>query len=551
MTQLQSALNLKKLRGYADWKLLLFLLLLLNVKLAVKIPAIALIYLLQFDFKFGFKLKNSRLPLFYPLIILVALAGFILNGHYSNFNYNLVFITGIGFWLICILAIHQVKLSVEKNDTETIHRTIVLFFIINTIASLLNLAFIVIETHAVNPYTYQGQYQKYFISTGDFVKGITFDTSTTNAVLNAFGVIYFLTKKNMGMTLVCMIILLLTGSNFTNVFTLAILAFLFAFNSNRDQKSVIIVCVSFLVVFMARISPQNNNYVVNTLKTAFYQKQIISPWPQNNHIPITRRPDSTLNPDEKREKIATLYLDSIAALPINQIKHSKLPPGVLATPEGKIIIPGPDVNAPAYQWLKTTPPEQKQLVDFVNTNQAALPISRSHQLSLTPGKVIGLLQTVNFLKYHPVKILTGAGVGNFSSKLTFRATGLAFTGGYPKKYIYINPDFLSNHLDVYLSFFTQSAATHSLTNSPFSVYDQLLAEYGLLGLVALFVFYLGFFTGNYATLTYGVPILLLVLFIFFIDYWFEQLSVIVFFELLLFLNIKEGKESISAKAYSK
>jgi len=547
MTQLLSALNFKKLKGYADWKLLLFLLLFLNVKLAVKVPAIALIYLLQFDFKFGFKLKNSRLPLFYPLIIILALVGFVINGNYFNTNYNLVFVTGIGFWLICILAIHQVKLSVEKNDTEVIYRTILLFFIINAVASLLNLAFIVLETHALNPYTYQGQYQKYFISTGDFVKGITFDTSTTNAVLNAFGVIYFLTKKNAAMVLVCMIILLLTGSNFTNVFTLIILSVLFIFNSTRDQKSVIVICLMFLAVFMAKISPQNNNYVVNTIKSVFYKKQIISPWPTDNHIPITQRPDSTLNPEEKKEKIVTLYLDSLAMAHAPRVVHQPLPATILITPTGKIELPKPNLNAPIYQWLKTTPPEQKQLADFVQTNEKNLPISSNSHWGTVPGKVIGLLQTINFLKQHPAKIIAGDGVGNFSSKLAFRATGLKFTGGYPQKYIYINPDFLTNHLDIYLNFFSKGASAHSLTNSPFSVYDQLLAEYGLAGLLALFMCYLGFFAKHYLTLTYGIPIIALVMCIFFIDYWFEQLSVLIFFELLLFLNIKERHELLSPK----
>ncbi|MDB5002614.1 MAG: hypothetical protein JWQ34_839 [Mucilaginibacter sp.] len=547
MTQLLSALNLKKLKSYADWKLLLFLLLFLNVKLAVKIPAIAIIYLLQFDFKFGFQLKNSRLPLFYPLIIIVALVGFVINGNYFNSNYNLVFITGIGFWLICILAIHQLKLSVEKNDAEVIHRTIALFFIINAVASLLNLAFIVLEIHALNPYTYQGQYQKYFISTGDFVKGITFDTSTTNAVLNAFGVIYFLTKKNTAMTLVCMATLLFTGSNFTNIFTLIILAVLFIFNSNRDQKSVIVICLMFLVIFMAKVSPQNNNYVVNTIKSIFYKKQIISPWPTDNHIPITQRADSTLNSEEKRVKFATLYLDSLAALPINQIKREPLPPNVLATPTGKIVLPWPDLNGPSYQWLKTTPPEQQQLVDFVQAHKERLPISGNSHWGTVPGKVTGLLQTVNFLKQHPTKIIAGDGIGNFSSKLAFRATGLKFTGEYPQKHIYINPDFLTNHLDIYLNFFSKGASAHSLTNSPFSVYDQLLAEYGLAGLLALFVCYLFFFAKHYLTLTYGIPLVAFVMCIFFIDYWFEQLSVVIFFELLLFLNIKEGQELLSQK----
>src|SRR4051812_37597152 len=108
-------LNLNKIKEYADWKLLLFLLLFLNVKLAVKIPAIALIYLLQFDFKFGFRVKNSRLPLFYPSIILVGIVGLLFNHAIINTNYLIVFATGIGFWLMCILAVHQVKLSVDRN----------------------------------------------------------------------------------------------------------------------------------------------------------------------------------------------------------------------------------------------------------------------------------------------------------------------------------------------------------------------------------------------------------------------------------------------------
>lgn len=548
MSRLLSTVNFQKWKGYADWKLLLFLLLFLDVKMAVKIPALALIYLLNFNLKFGFKFKDSRLPLFYPLIIAVAILGFLINGHYTNLNYNLVFLTGVMFWTFCILAVHQIKLAVERNSVEVVHQTILLFFIINTTASLANIGRIILETHALNPYTYQGQFQKYFISTGDFIKGITFDTSTTNAVLNAFGVMYFITKKNMGMTLVCMAIMLLTASNFTNVFIMAVLAFLFAFRSTRNQKSIIVVCAAMLVLFMAKISPQNSDYVENVIKTAFYKKQTVSPWPQYDHVPITLKPDSILTFEEKRIKRATLYLDSIARLPVNQPQREPVPKGVIITVAGRIQKPQADLNAPQYQWLTTTPPEQKQLVDFAWQHCQDLPLTNLPEPSTLPGKIIGFKQTLGYLKSHPARVLAGAGVGNFSSKLAFRATGLRFTGGYPKKFVYINTDFLRNHLDVYLSFFTRSAASHSLTNSPFSVYDQLLAEYGLLGLLALLVFYIVFFARRYKQLTYGIPLLLFVLFIFLIDYWFEQLSVIVFFELLMFLNIKERENLIAQES---
>ena len=179
----------RKLHKLADWRLLLFLVLFLNVKMAIKVPAIALIYLLQFNFKFGFNFKNSRLPFFYLLAIGIALFNWVISRNYFNINYNIVLLTGIGFWVLCILAMHQIKLFVENNDIETIHRTIVAFFIINAALSFLNIAAIIWETGYLNPYTYQGQFQKYFISTGDYIRGLTFDTSTTNAVLNAFGCI--------------------------------------------------------------------------------------------------------------------------------------------------------------------------------------------------------------------------------------------------------------------------------------------------------------------------------------------------------------------------
>jgi hypothetical protein len=236
MTQPPIAFNLKKLTHGIDWKLLLFLVLFLDVKLAVKVVAIALIYLLNFNFKFGFKLKDPRLPLFYPIVIGLALTGYLLNGRYTNLNYNIVFVTGISFWLVSTLAIHQIKLAVERNTTEIINQTIAVFFTINTVVSLLNIGVIIIHTHALNPFTYQGEYQKYFISTGDFIKGLTFDSSITNSVINAFGAVYFLTRKNFLMTLVCMAILLLTASNFINIFILMVFAVLFIFKSNRDQK---------------------------------------------------------------------------------------------------------------------------------------------------------------------------------------------------------------------------------------------------------------------------------------------------------------------------
>ncbi|HTD41426.1 MAG TPA: hypothetical protein VK671_12445, partial [Mucilaginibacter sp.] len=216
-------------------------------------------------------------------------------------------------------------------------------------------------------------------------------------------------------------------------------------------------------------------------------------------------------------------------------------PATPKTDGGRIVIPKPNINTMPYQHIADTNEYQKQLLAFIGTHKSNLPISaQDNYKAKLPGKVTSWLQTTNFLLQHPFKLITGDGIGNFSSKLAFRVSGLGFAGGYPKKYVYLGPDFLSNHLDVYLNYFSKNTALHSLGNSPDSVYDQLLGEYGLLGVIAFFVWYIGYFLKHYKVLTYGLPILLMVMTLFFIAYWFEQLSIIVFFELLLLLNIKEN-----------
>ena len=187
--------ELRSWPGKIDWALLVFLLLFLNFKLIIKLAAVVLIYWLRPDFKFGFSIKNSRLPFFYLLVIVIAVFNWLVFGMAGNLNYTFVLLTGISFWMLCILAIHQVKLSVEKNDSATIHQTILVFFVINILVSLTVYASIVWEIGQINPYRYQGNYQKYFIGTGDYIKGLTFDTSTTNAVISALGVIYFYIRK--------------------------------------------------------------------------------------------------------------------------------------------------------------------------------------------------------------------------------------------------------------------------------------------------------------------------------------------------------------------
>ena len=310
MTGLRTGLNQYAVFKNIHWKLLLFLLLFLNVKLVVKLAALVFLYGLQPDFRFGLLKQPSRLPLFYPLMILLAVFNAFLYQTVFQLNYAFVLGLGTGLWAFCLLATHQLKRIVEKTDPEIIAKTLIIFFLLNTGVSLLQFLRIVWETGTLNPFLYQGNFQKYFISTGDYIKGLSFDTSTTNAVLNAGGIIYFLYRRHWMMLLVCTGTLLLTASNLVNLLVYGTLLLLFIFQSSREQKSFIVCCFVLLFVFMAKISPQNNRYAVAVFEEILQWKtaenaETIKP------ADVRTLPDSALLPEQQKEKTALLYLDSV------------------------------------------------------------------------------------------------------------------------------------------------------------------------------------------------------------------------------------------------
>jgi ABC-type multidrug transport system fused ATPase/permease subunit len=444
---------------------------------------------------------------------------------------------GIAMWVACILVAHQLKLYVDNTPTRIIYNTIVAFFLLNALFSIAHYALIVWETGALNAYRYQGDYQKYFIRTGDYIKGITLDTSTTNAVMNAFGVIFFLSKRNWPMLFVCMFILILTVSNVVNIMMIGVFAFMFLFRSDAVQKSFLIICIMLGGIFMVKISPENYKYVKETIDK-ITNKTKPATRPINIEANLVRS-DSAL--EQKRRAYARLYLDSLYMAGIKHtLMRGEIPVTWLASEAVKPKLITPDINAPIFQSRKDTTARQQYLINFIRSHAASLPLSgMADQQVQLPGKFIALQQTLHYLRTHKDKILTGNGAGTFSSKLAFRMTGLGLAGSYPTKLALINPDFLSNHLDIYFFFFSKDLGFHSLMNTPNSVYIQLLSEYGLIGLVLFLVLYLGFFAKHYRALTYGIPLLIFGTGVFFMEYWFEQFSIVVLFELLLMLDIKE------------
>lgn len=518
-----------------SWPLLLFLVGVINVKLVIKIIILLSFLIIYRKELFANKGKNPAFIWFYASMISIGTVNFFLPGNSSNKNYLFVVLLGIGFWGLCIAASLITKMLIEETATTKISATIKFFFQLNFLITAVQLFIIMIDAGALNPYTYQGQYQKYFISTGDRLTGISLDISTTNAIVSAFGVFYFLYRQQFIMLLLCMITLLATGSNFIFLFTIASFIVIFLFSTNRMQKSSIILCLALFVIFLARVSPQNNRYANTVLSEKVMERKI-----KTDPLSITKT-ESISGNENQQLKIAQSYIDSInAARESNPIPKSQNSLVATAKPDKKPTIPTDNIHSEPFQRKKDSTGVQKKLLGFMKENGILADSSTSpRNQNNRAGKLISFRQTYQYLVSNPRYILSGTGIGNFSSKLAFRATGLNIAGSYPPSFSYVNAAFNTNHLQLYLQYFSEDAEKHSLLNSPDSAADQLLAEYGILGILSFLLLYVGYFLKNTKATTYALPVLIILAGSLFTGYWFEQLSVVIIFEVLMLLQIKQ------------
>jgi len=516
-----------------DWKLLVFLILLINVKLYIKLIALLFIFILRPGFKMLFHPNRLRIPLFYVAIIAFSVLQLLVWPSHLDNKYLPVLFSAIGFWCISFLVLHQLRLAVDINETEKLHRTVLVFFILNAIFSIGNIFIIMIESGSLNPYRFQGLYQKYFIRTGDLIYGISFDTSTTNAIINAFGVIYFLFRKNIFLTGLCILCLLLTTSNIINLLLAVTLLFIFIFYRNKILKSLAIICLAIMICFVARISPENNKYMIK-----FYNHMITI---RKNPVRLAKNPGTLPTEDDGKKIIAQQYLDSVAI--VNKANKKKKKYNASAWENFKLsnIVKRPNIHSPPYQRKRDTSANRELLIGqtwFLYKDSALFKILPEYER--LPGKLIAFRQSLELLKSDWRYMIFGSGPGNFSSKLSFRTSGMTtFAGSFPVKYIYMDPLFKSNHLRTYLYYATKDDEKHSILNFPNSVYNQLIGEYGLMGFLLFFFLYLGYFIRHHKILSYGFPLLIFMIAVFALDYWFEQLSIVILFELLMLLDMKK------------
>jgi hypothetical protein len=522
-----------------DLSLLVFLLLITDVSHLVKLIGLCFIYIVRFNFKFG--LKEKRLPSFYLFISLLICIQIGLSYNIWSTNYFLIVLFSIALWIISFLIIHQLKLALEISGLERVKKTINIFFIINAIVSIGTLINIMFVTKSLNPYTFEGLNLRYQMSTGDYIKGVFRDFSTTNSSINILGFIYFFYRRSFGLAILTLLVILITTSNVNIVILLLVFLFFFTAIKSRLFKTILVCCTGLIIVFFLKITPNNLKYFASKLSIDY-------------EVPAPELPRKFIIEDDNSSNLtqnSTATKEEKEIFANEDDNSSNLTQNSTATKEEKEIfakIYGLEKQLEAKRIENTQKKDFKFELEIKHSNDKIIMFSNKlYQDSLTSasayqyhsaysGKILSYIETINFM-FHDIKnFILGSGAGQFSSKVAFKASGIGVLGNYPKRFHYISEPFKENHLRILVYYFIQSPEKHSATNIPFSVYNQLLGEYGLIGFLLFIFLYIYYFAKKYKLLTYGKIILPVMMIFFATDYWFEHLSIVVIFELLMLLD---------------
>lgn len=166
------------------------------------------------------------------------------------------------------------------------------------------------------------------------------------------------------------------------------------------------------------------------------------------------------------------------------------------------------------------------------------------------GKVEAVVQTGKFLASSPAHALFGAGMGQFSSQLAIRSSHM-WAGSEGSRLFqmlpaYHSPHFDSNHYQILQRLYSLPPEYHSVKHQPHSFLNQLLGEYGIVGLLLFLVFYVWYFLRRYRYTTYALWIGLLLAGFLLFDYLFEYLSIVLLFELFFLIDVKKQGEAHAA-----
>jgi hypothetical protein len=512
-----------------DPALLLFMVVMFNYRFSFKLIAIVGIYL----YRPNFKIKLNGIVWFYLSMIFLGIINILFVHRNYSYNHVMTVLAGSLIWLTCLLSFHQISLAVAINSPAKLFNTLKLFAILNFCISVYDIIHVMFITGTINPYT-QISPPPYGISSGDLVGGIFGKVHLVNTVISCFLLVFFIYQGSFLYALICLIPFLLTGSNLATIILIGMLAYILVFKKNMLIKYYAGYCIIITVLFYIKITPSNKAYMTSILTKV--QKQFSKP------IGVPVKPVST-NPEKPakkltKEELISRYIQYKKKLLIDSVLEDELT-------SRKLVFNS--LYAKQERQLK----EEKARLDFTWYKKDSLQLAKTKSeffdygklktfdFENEPGKITSFKQTKDYLLQSWQNALFGAGIGSFSSRLAFITSGIADDSRILKAIPrYQTNEFKENHKAIFKYLMFLDDETHSITNLPFSWYNGLFGEYGLIGFFIFVFAYMAYFFKRMSLLSFGQLLLVSMIAFFLFDYWYERLSVIMLFELLLLFDIK-------------
>jgi hypothetical protein len=506
-----------------DIVFLVFLILILHVSLIVKL--VGVLWIIGFHRRFAFNRHMPAIPPFYVLMTILCAVLVLININ-RGMQYLLLGGLAISYWLVLVLLSKQMMYRVHKSEFVKIENTLALFFILNALVSGVQFLSIVLEIRAINPFVYDGLHFKYSTSTGDYIKGITMDISTTNMVINALGLFYFLFRRRFVISTLCFLIVLFTTSNLGNFIITGVLLWVLCFNSQKLFKGIALCYIAVLITFIIKISPTNLNYLNTSFKSIFGFKKDV----------ITR----TYHDETEKDQRISEYLKIKYGIKNSPNKKQKIIRHIVTHQNTKQLLE----SSLDSLYSKKEDEKVKQFKTWYKHIYKDTSYKTWNPV-IKPAKLNAIFETCKFCLDDPMHLICGAGPGCFSSKLAFKASGIQIAGSYPERFVYIAPEFKTYHLKSALAVLTKPIGDHSVINFPNSVYNQLLGEYGILGVLLFIIFYVGYFIKRWRLYRSGKILLPMCLLFLATDYWFEAFSMVIVFELMMYLEAARSQNTVS------
>ncbi len=512
-----------------DWALLAFLCAATYVKIYVKVAAIFIYFLILIFKNYQFK-KPVSLTWFYFLIAFSGTVSSLVQHSFKTSEYFTGYFLGVSIWICGGLISYLIFVTVRNIDTTRVANTIKAFFAINIFISIVALIQLMFRSHHIIPYWYWEASEYFGASTGDHIKGIFSSNSVTNAMASTLGVIYFLYNKDFKFSLACLFTCLLCTSNFTLLSLAGMLVLLHISVKDKAVRRNVRVSLLFVLVLYPILSPLNLKYINTTYSMGNNQSLSVSLRKLDSNKLKEQIVVGGQNALEQslRSYLITAGKESYYKLNTNDTLFIDYADNIKYVQFYKKASAGEGANVILKQDFL-----QSLIEQWYGRKYEQTPLSTYYR----PIKLYSFTQTLVYLKGSITDFIFGAGIGNFSSKLAIKMTGLNMQGSYPIKDIYISPVFVHYHLYTLLYVLALPVSEHSTINMPNSVYNQVSGEYGMLGVLLFLCCYVGFAVKKWKKIGYSRYVLLIVLAFFGFEYWFEMLSLTVVFELLLFKDV--------------